>query len=271
MQNNVINATQAVAAGESPVSLFENPEFGSVRIITREDGEPLFCGKDVAICLGYSEPSKTVRVKVDDEDKGVSVLATPGGEQETIFINESGLYSLILGSKLDSAKKFKRWVTSEVLPSIRKTGTYSVPQKERMLPQSYADALRELAATVEENERLALENKHQARELEANKPKVQMYNDLMRSDGLITIAEMAKMMDMGTKTLYKHLRRMGILSLKNLPYQRFINDGSFSVKETPIADKRGRSRINIKILVAPKGQKLVHDHLEGAIANDMFI
>lgn len=93
----------------------------------------------------------------------------------------------------------------------------------------------------------------------------------MRSDGLITIAEMAKMMDMGTKTLYKHLRRMGILSLKNLPYQRFINDGSFSVKETPIADKRGRSRINIKILVTPKGQKLVHDHLEGAMANDMFI
>ena len=271
MNNLNSEATQAVAAGASPVSLFENPEFGSVRIIVKENGEPLFCGKDVATCLGYSDQAQAVRDRIDDEDKVVVEITTSYGIKPTTFINESGLYSLILGSKLDSAKKFKRWVTSEVLPSIRKTGTYSVPQKERMLPQSYADALRELAATVEENERLALENKHQARELEANKPKVQMYNDLMRSDGLITIAEMAKMMDMGTKTLYKHLRRMGILSLKNLPYQRFINDGSFSVKETPIADKRGRSRINIKILVTPKGQKLVHDHLEGAMANDMFI
>ena len=392
MNNLNSEATQAVAAGASPVSLFENPEFGSVRIIVKENGEPLFCGKDVATCLGYSDQAQAVRDRIDDEDKVVVEITTSYGIKPTTFINESGLYSLILGSKLDSAKKFKRWVTSEVLPSIRKTepseitsciskdsvseitvvnflgrdirvlgtpedplfiakdvaewiglsnvsvmcktleepdirkvyissessnetiqarevlaiteqglykilwrsnkpeaqkfaskcadiikeirlkGSYSVTQQTSyQIPQTFSEALQLAADIQKENERLTLENKHQARELEANKPKIQMYNDLMRSDGLITIAEMAKMMDMGTKTLYKHLRRMGILSLKNLPYQRFINDGSFSVKETPIADKRGRSRINIKILVTPKGQKLVHDHLEGAMANDMFI
>ena len=376
-------------------AMFSNPEFGSVRIIVKENGEPLFCGKDVATCLGYSDPSNAVSVKVDDEDKTTLVICQGDSSERTskvTFINESGLYSLILGSKLDSAKKFKRWVTSEVLPSIRKTGpseitsciskdsvseitvvnflgrdihvlgtlenplfiakdvagwigqsdvssmcrvleehdtekvrimakygtdgsmrvkevmaiteqglykilwrsnkpeaqkfaskcadiikeirlkgSYSVPQKERMLPQSYAEALRELAATVEENEKLALENKHQAKELEENKPKVQMYNDLMRSDGLVEIAEFAKMLNMGSKTLYKNLRRMGMLTLKNIPYQRFINDESFYVKEALVVDKSGHSRINIKVLVTPKGQKLIYEHLDAAIANEMFI
>ena len=255
-------------AGSVP-AMFSNPEFGSVRIIVKENGEPLFCLRDVAICLGYANPSASVNDVCDNGYAILIPLETAGGTQQVKFGPESEVYRLIFGSKLDSAKKFQDWVFKEVLPSIRKTGSYSVPQKK--VPQTYIEALEETLRLAKENEALSLENKHQARELEANKPKIQMYNDLMRSDGLITIAEMAKMMDMGTKTLYKHLRRMGILSLKNLPYQRFINDGSFSVKETPIVDKSGRSRINIKILVTPKGQKLVHDHLEGAIANDMFI
>ena len=253
-------------AGACP-AMFSNPEFGSVRIIVKENGEPLFCGKDVATCLGYSDPSKAVSVKVDDEDKGIAKMATPGGEQETTFINESGLYSLILGSKLDSAKKFKRWVTSEVLPSIRKNGSYSV----KRTPQNYIEALEEALRLAKENEKLALENKHQAKELEENKPKVQMYNDLMRSDRLVEVAELAKMLGMGSKTLYKNLRKMGVLSLKNLPYQRFINDSSFYVKETPVVDKSGRSRVNIKVLVTPKGQRLVHENLGSVISNEMFI
>lgn len=109
------------------LKIFENPEFGSVRT-TMIDDEPWFVGKDVATALGYAETQKAVRTHVDDEDKGVSVLDTPGGTQKLVIINESGLYCLILGSKLPSAKKFKRWVTSEVLPAIRKTGKYVVPQ-----------------------------------------------------------------------------------------------------------------------------------------------
>ena len=128
-----MNNSSTSPAGASPVvftgsvpSVFSNEEFGSVRVIVKDDGEPLFCGKDVATCLGYSDQAQAVRDHVDEEDKGVVKITTPGGNQDVTFITESGLYSLILGSKLESAKKFKRWLTSEILPSIRKTGSYSV-------------------------------------------------------------------------------------------------------------------------------------------------
>lgn len=109
------------------LKIFENPEFGSVRT-TIIDDEPWFVGKDVATALGYKSTRKAISDHVDDEDKGVTKWNTLGGTQEMVIINESGLYCLILGSKLPSAKKFKRWVTSEVLPAIRKTGKYVVPQ-----------------------------------------------------------------------------------------------------------------------------------------------
>lgn len=98
-----------------------HPEFGNLRTLTI-DGEPWFVGKDVAGALGYTNPAKAIRNHVSDEDKGVNEMDTPGGKQQLIIINESGLYSLILGSKLEKAKEFKHWVTAEVLPTIRKTG-----------------------------------------------------------------------------------------------------------------------------------------------------
>mgnify|MGYP000875350021 CR=1 FL=1 len=106
------------------VQIFENVEFGKVRTIVK-DGEPYFVGKDVAEILGYTNSRKAIGDHVDEEDKGVTKCDTLGGVQELTIINESGLYSLILSSKLPAAKKFKRWVTSEVLPSIRKTGSYT--------------------------------------------------------------------------------------------------------------------------------------------------
>lgn len=100
-----------------------HPEFGNLRTLTI-DGEPWFVGKDVAEALGYAKPTDAVRKRVSDEDRGISKLETPSGTQQMTIINESGLYSLILSSKLESAKVFKHWVTSEVLPTIRKTGGY---------------------------------------------------------------------------------------------------------------------------------------------------
>lgn len=105
------------------LEIFQNEEFGQVRTISI-DGEPWFVGKDVAISLKYSNPQKAIRDHVDEEDKGVNKMDTPGGIQPVTIINESGFYSLILSSKLQSAKRFKHWVTSEVIPSIRKTGGY---------------------------------------------------------------------------------------------------------------------------------------------------
>ena len=119
------------------LQIFSNEEFGQIRTMVI-DGEPWFVGKDVAEALGYERPTDTVRKRVDDEDRGISKMETPSGKQEMTIINESGLYTLVLGSKLDSAKRFKRWVTSEVLPAIRKTGSYNKPMTE-------ADQIRLLA------------------------------------------------------------------------------------------------------------------------------
>lgn len=109
------------------IRIFDNPEFGEVRTVMI-DGEPWFCGRDVATALGYAKPQNAIRDNVDKEDALKQGTPTAGGIQDLLYINESGLYSLMFGSKLDSAKKFKRWVTSEVLPQLRKTGSYRVPQ-----------------------------------------------------------------------------------------------------------------------------------------------
>lgn len=107
------------------MEIFKNPEFGTIRAV-EIDGEPWLVGKDVALALGYKNPQEAIRNHVDAEDKGVSEILTPGGMQKLPIINESGLYSLVLSSKLPKAKQFRRWVTSEVLPSIRKHGAYLI-------------------------------------------------------------------------------------------------------------------------------------------------
>ena len=126
MQNSIrVSAQNAVGLAQNDVITFNSAEFGNVRTVVI-DGEPWFVGKDVATSLGYSNPRDALSKHIDSEDKGVAKCDTPSGSQNMTIINESGLYSLILGSKLESAKKFKHWVTSEVLPSIRKTGSYQV-------------------------------------------------------------------------------------------------------------------------------------------------
>ena len=117
--------------------IFNNEEFGQIRIVTIS-GEPWIVGKDAAVALGYKNPQEAIREHVEEDDKGVSEILTPGGKQKMSVINESGLYSLIFGSKLEGAKRFKHWVTSEVLPAIRKTGNYgahSYRLKDATLPE----------------------------------------------------------------------------------------------------------------------------------------
>lgn len=109
------------------MQIFNNPEFGEIRTVM-VDSEPWFVAKDIAIVLGYKNTNQSVKDNTDNEDRGTSPVVTPSGVQNMVIINESGLYSLIFGSKLENAKKFKKWVTSEVLPSIRKSGSYNLPQ-----------------------------------------------------------------------------------------------------------------------------------------------
>ena len=114
------------------IQIFTSPEFGDIRTVD-QNGEPWFVGKDVAAALGYGNPQKAIRDHVDEQDRGVNEMDTPGGKQPIAIINESGLYSLIFGSKLEGAVRFKRWVTSEVLPTLRKTGSYMIPKLSKEL------------------------------------------------------------------------------------------------------------------------------------------
>ncbi len=260
-------------AGQVP-AVFNNPEFGSVRIIVKENGEPLFCGKDVATCLGYSDPSKAVSVKVDDEDKTALPIWQGDSSERTskvTFINESGLYSLILGSKLDSAKKFKRWVTSEVLPSIRKTGSYSVAQQQ----PSYQieDSIERAKAWIKEEEQrrlLSVENQKLANKIEEDAPKLDVYNQFIASKSNVHIRTFVKMIqDKFPKVkeawIFKNLREAGILQshgfFKNIPYAEYgpKGKGYFTLKQ---------SAFGATPLLTPKGQewcyKMIKDYYEAA-------
>lgn len=156
------------------LQIFNSPEFGAIRTIEK-DGEPWFVGKDVATALGYKDTVNALKSHVDAEDKTGWQITTQFGEKETTIINESGLYSLVLSSKLPTAKKFKRWVTSEVIPSIRKTGSYSVPcDLSRLSPEM--QMLKLLTDKAIENE---LAQQEQARQLHQVEQKVENIRELV--------------------------------------------------------------------------------------------
>ena len=173
--------------------VFNNAEFGNVRTM-EINGEPWFVGKDVASALGYAKPRNAIATHVDEEDKkDAPIRGDLGGTQEMTIINESGVYALIFGSKLPNAKKFKHWVTSEILPAIRKTGTYSITQHK---PDSYmienpADRARRWAEEYEE--KLALECK-----ITEQQPKVDYHDAVLNKSGLMTTTAIAK--DLGFKS-----------------------------------------------------------------------
>lgn len=223
------------------LAIYENEEFGTVRTVV-VDGEPWFVGKDVAEALGYSNSRKALLDHVDDEDKGVTNCDTLGGNQNLTIINESGVYALIFGSKLPNAKKFKHWVTSEVLPSIRKTGSYN-------LPGTYKEALQQLLIQVEENERLALENSEM-------KPKAEYFDDLVDRKLLTNFRDTAKELGVKPKKFLdfledkKYIYRDAQGTIK--PYSD-KNDGLFELKEY-----KGRysSHAGQQTLVTPRGREV---------------
>jgi anti-repressor protein len=215
------------------LEVFKNSEFGEVRVVMKED-EPWFVGKDVATILGYTNPRKAMIDHVDDEDKdGVTIRDTLNREQKVVGINESGLYSLILRSKLPSAKKFKRWVTSEVLPAIRKHGGYLTEEKieEALLNP---DVLIQLATNLKEEKekRLKAENK-----LIEVKPKVEFAEAIIASEDSIKLGDYAKVISkrlnykIGRNILFRLLRDNQILMRDNIPYQTYIDKGYFEVRE----------------------------------------
>lgn len=229
------------------LQVFKNPEFGTVRTV-EVNGEPWLVGKDVAEALGYERPTDAARKRVDPEDRGVAKIETPSGIQEMTIINESGLYSLVLSSKLPGAKKFRRWVTAEVLPTIRKTGGYAIPK-------DYPSALRALADA--EEQRQALEA-----QAEANAPKVLFADAVATSHTSILIGELAKLLkqngvETGQNRLFDWLRKNGYLIRRdgvdyNMPTQRSMEMGLFEIKETPKVTGKGQQYF-VDLFLGKKG------------------
>ena len=232
------------------IKVFENAEFGQVRTVTI-DGEVWFVGKDVAESLGYVKARNAIANHVSEEDKkDAPIQGDLGGTQQMTVINESGLYALIFGSKLESAKRFKHWVTSEVLPSIRKTGSYN-------LPTTYKEALQQLLLQVEENERLLLENQEM-------KPKAEFFDAVADSKTAISMNDVAKVLNVkgyGRNNLFEFLRNEGILDRFNTPYQRYVDCGWFRVIEQKYM-KNGEQVITTKTLVYQKGVDAIRKKLE---------
>ena len=227
------------------IKVFENDAFGSVRTIDRE-GDVWFVGKDVAAALGYSNTNDALSRHVDPEDKyqgeGVAFPDPHGTLQYPTIINESGLYSLVLSSKLPTAKQFKRWITKEVIPSIRKTGGYFAT------PKTYVEALRALADAEEEKERLSLEN-------EEMKPKAEFYDTVAESSTTFEVGVVAKILNfgIGRSKLFKFLRNEGILNPDNIPYQQYVDAGYFKVVEMPYGKLNGDTLVGKKTVVYQKG------------------
>ena len=225
---------------DNGIRVFSHAKFGEIRIAGTADA-PEFCAMDLCKALGYTNGRDAVAKHVDDPDVAkrdawvVTGKKADGSDAKRLtpltFVNESGMYALIFGSTLPQAKQFKHWVTSEVLPSIRKTGSYSVK-----LPQTYAEALRELACRVEENERLMLENKQQAQTIEQQKPKVVFADAVIGSENNILIRDLAKLIcqngyEIGEIRLYRWLRDNKYLTLENKPMQRYVEQGLFYIEE----------------------------------------
>ena len=248
------------------LQIFKNEQFGSMRTL-EINGEPWFVGKDVAEVLGYKEAAKAIREHVDNEDKGVSVLDTPGGKQTMTIINESGLYSLILSSKLPTAKEFKRWVTSEVLPSIRKHGAYMTTEtlEKALLSPDYLIRLATALKSEQEQRKLLEEKNEQQRlKIEEDKPKVIFANAVETAKTSILVGELAKILKQngvatGQKRFFEWLRENGYLikggSDKNMPTQRSMELGLFEIKETAVAHSDGHTTISKTPKVTGKGQQ----------------
>ena len=240
------------------ISTFNNPAFGSVRAVSVND-EPYFVGKDVAEILGYERPTDAVRKRVDPDDRGVAKMETPSGVQEMTIINESGLYSLILSSKLPKAKEFKRWVTAEVLPAIRKTGGYvndTAQFVESYFGQLEPSQKHALTMMFDESKRMSAQLKEQA-------PKVLFANAVETAHNSILIGDLAKIIrqngvDIGQKRLFEWLRQNGYLikdgQSKNMPTQKAMEMSLFEVKESTINNPDGSVRITRTTKVTGKGQ-----------------
>lgn len=246
------------------ITIFKNAEFGSVRTITINN-EPYFVGKDVAEILGYSKPRNAIASHVDDEDrKDAPIQGDLGGKQIMTVINESGLYSLILLSKLPSAKKFKHWVTADVLPSIRKHGMYATDELLNN-PDFAISVFRQLKAEREENQRLYTVNQQQEQIIGELQPKANYVDVILDNRGLVTITQIAKDYGMSGRKMNELLKEYGVQYKQSgqwLLYSKYHNMGYTHSKTIEIVRSDGRPDVTMETKWTQKGRLFIYELLK---------
>ena len=246
------------------LQIFQNAEFGSVRSTMLKE-EPYFVGKDVAEILGYADPNKAIAMHVDEDDKLNDKTASSLGQRGGWFINESGLYSLILSSKLPAAKRFKRWVTSEVLPAIRRHGLYAV---DDMLnnPDALIEALQ--AYKAERMQRLALEaeNAVQKQQLIEMQPKASYYDVVLNSPDLVSLTEISKDYGWSAQKMNEYLHRQGIQFKQGgriwILYRKYAEKGYTSTKTHTYPATDGSIHTKVHTYWTQKGRLFIYDLLK---------
>lgn len=247
------------------LQIFKNEEFGEIRTVTI-NSEPWFVGKDVATALGYGDTDQAIRKHVQDEDKLTRQIDGGGQKRNATIINESGLYALIFGSKLESAKRFKHWVTSEVLPAIRKHGGYIAGQENMSDEELLAKAFMVAKSKIEENQQ----------QIEELRPHAVLGHAITTANTSILVGDLAKILkqngiEIGAKRLFQWMRENGYLIKRkgtdwNLPTQRSMEMELFEIKESVHIDGNGCNKITRTPKVTGKGQEyFVNKFLDGVV------
>ena len=249
------------------IQLFNSPQFGEIRASGTPD-DPIFCAADLCRALGYTNSRKAIADHCDEGDVTKRDTPTSSGIQSMVFVNESGLFSLIFGSKLDGAKQFKKWVTSEVLPTIRKTGSYSIQNMTRK------QLALEIVKCEEEKEALLLENRRKDEQLEEQKPKVVFADAIAGSRSSCLIGELAKLIcqngyEIGEKRLFAWMRANHYLGTVgeyyNIPTQKYLEMGLFELKKN-VHSQSGHMVTTITPKVTGKGQQyFINKFLGGSL------
>ena len=236
------------------ILIFESQEFGAIRTMSDERGEPWFCAKDVCDALGYDQTHKAVKRHVEEGDGTKRPTPTTSGIQQMLFINESGLYSLILGSKLESARRFKHWVTSEVLPSIRKQGGYMVVRPDESDEMIVARAFQIMQATLQRRDE----------EIARLKPKADYADQVLDSVSCLTTTQVAKGMGMTAMELNRILCEKGIQygqSGQYLLYASYARQGLAQNRTRTFLDLFGTVHTTSQLVWTEKGKEFIHQLL----------
>ena len=235
------------------INFFKSEEFGTIRVVRDEQGDLLFCGRDVAKALGYKKPENAIATHVDDEDKTSTLIQGSGSnyKSKTIFINESGLYSLILRAQVDTAKRFTKWVTSEVLTSIRRTGGYMLKRPDESNEQIMARALLVAQDTI----------RRANKQIDFLTPKAEYAEEVLLSETCLTTRQIAKELGMTAQALNRLLEAHRIQFYQSrqwMLYREYADKGLAQNRTFHYQDSKGKAQTQTQMVWTERGRLFIH-------------